>query len=708
MARLQLPRHYGPGFINPYNFVRWGKPFPRNITPLAIGETISHEKYSGLSGRLTCEIEVLTPLAIPDRPYEDPDPEVVNGPHQRKQFLRLKQRPEENNAKENKVCDQTALIPGASIKGMLRSVAEAVTGSCAIVLTDEMAVFRDNRNHMVNFRRLGKLEKVEDEWIIQDVHPDDGIPPEHPRNPVHIWNTRIALYRDEKDTLFPDAKDTKESTKTNTTQKYVDNAGNQFVWFDFLRGVFGDTKRTDFNEQGLPFRNERGELIWQRPEIPERKPGKPAIIRWPIKPDREEPSCPVSDDVKENYKKLVESDSFQRFHGERVPSLSKWQKKYLRPISGSFYWFRRDKEHPQKNVIQFGRNFRFKWAYDPRKAIPEDFHPCKKTDKLCPICVMFGMAAEQPSNNGQDAEVQALAGRLTIGPAKVKKDVRFDWIECLKILGEPKHSARSFYLNPSSKQTNDWDVSQDEFVEWDATQKTYHPTAARGRKFYWHQLKQWKRDGAGLDYFRKKASDHPETMNKRVKTQHNQSVEVTLDGSKFEFEITFENLREWELGLLLWTLELPDVPNGAHHLGLGKPLGLGSVKLRVTDLKLINRKKRYESLFESGEEDDSIDIDQVIKAFRSQVSHWNSGKEFASLPQVEDLFAILSLDQPAIVGQEVKIQYPPAPAYGRPVPNMNNRELHYKWFGNYKWAQRLLTITEIVENEWRQRENENG
>ena len=73
--RLQPPANNGPGFINPYNFVRWGSPAPR-VDPFEIGQAITHEKFSGLSGCITCEIEVLTPMAIPDTENAYPDPSV--------------------------------------------------------------------------------------------------------------------------------------------------------------------------------------------------------------------------------------------------------------------------------------------------------------------------------------------------------------------------------------------------------------------------------------------------------------------------------------------------------------------------------------------------------------------------------------------------------------------------------------------------------
>jgi CRISPR-associated protein (TIGR03986 family) len=67
-------------------------------------------------------------------------------------------------------------------------------------------------------------------------------------------------------------------------------------------------------------------------------------------------------------------------------------------------------------------------------------------------------------------------------------------------------------------------------------------------------------------------------------------------GSTFHGRIRFENLSKEELGALLFVLDLPE--GCAHKLGMGKPLGLGSVRITPT-LTLINRQARYAEMFDS-------------------------------------------------------------------------------------------------------------
>src|SRR5262249_29889812 len=62
----------------------------------------------------------------------------------------------------------------------------------------------------------------------------------------------------------------------------------------------------------------------------------------------------------------------------------------------------------------------------------------------------------------------------------------------------------------------------------------------------------------------------------------------------FKSKVRFENLTEVELGALLTVLDLK--PSQRHHLGMGKPLGLGSVRIDST-LHLTDRTARYTTLF---------------------------------------------------------------------------------------------------------------
>jgi hypothetical protein len=103
---------------------------------------------------------------------------------------------------------------------------------------------------------------------------------------------------------------------------------------------------------------------------------------------------------------------------------------------------------------------------------------------------------------------------------------------------------------------------------------------ARGRKYYLHQRKRFVE--------LKKYVEHP----KRNTKDDEQRTKVLLwaTGSKFSGHIDFEGLYPEELGLLLRALH----PSAGfrHRLGIGKPFGLGRVRIEVIGLKAEDRSQR--------------------------------------------------------------------------------------------------------------------
>ena len=89
-----------------------------------------------------------------------------------------------------------------------------------------------------------------------------------------------------------------------------------------------------------------------------------------------------------------------------------------------------------------------------------------------------------------------------------------------------------------------------------------------GRKFYIH---------------------HPWSVDKIkevVINENNRTIQPVGKNNVFEFDVRFDNLRKWELGLLIYALELEN--NLAHKLGMGKALGLGSVQIKTEKVLLKN------------------------------------------------------------------------------------------------------------------------
>lgn len=109
--------------------------------------------------------------------------------------------------------------------------------------------------------------------------------------------------------------------------------------------------------------------------------------------------------------------------------------------------------------------------------------------------------------------------------------------------------------------------------------------------------------------------DRPDIQANATELKHPKQltfVKPVQAGVRFQFKVHFENLRPEELGLLWWALALPGEPGKQyrHKVGMGKPLGMGSVaiKPRLFITKRTNRSQternnqegvagRYERLF---------------------------------------------------------------------------------------------------------------
>ncbi len=128
-------------------------------------------------------------------------------------------------------------------------------------------------------------------------------------------------------------------------------------------------------------------------------------------------------------------------------------------------------------------------------------------------------------------------------------------------------------------------------------------TTLRGHKLYWRQ-------GA-----------NPSIEASQKERQHDTQLTEVIPlkpGVKFRFKVHFENLNKAELGALCWALQLPSAQKDlCHHIGMGKSLGMGAVKI-TPSLHLTNRVERYSKLFDNNEwnlPEDPAEMGIYLKSF---------------------------------------------------------------------------------------------
>jgi hypothetical protein len=171
-----------------------------------------------------------------------------------------------------------------------------------------------------------------------------------------------------------------------------------------------------------------------------------------------------------------------------------------------------------------------------------------------------------------------------------------------------------------------------------------HETVIRGHKRYWHQAETTQariEETATVDF----AGDERQRPPKLPDSQHTQ-IKPVKPGVTFQFRLHFENLRDFELGALLWALALPgeEGKTYCHKLGMGKALGMGSIRLTLSALKISKRPERYETLFSADqwylpEEEQTQQQGQYLAAFVTRMR----GQEGRDLHEDERIRMLLKL-----------------------------------------------------------------
>lgn len=136
-------------FLNPYNFVRYLRNGKENGTPeielLGRCAPPPHDRFIGLTGKIECKLEAITPLFISDSEFVESENE-----HKSYRFFTLKN---ENGVEE-------FAIPSTSLRGMLRSVFEAATNSCFSVFDGGLLGKRKDPREYQGRLQAGLITKI--------------------------------------------------------------------------------------------------------------------------------------------------------------------------------------------------------------------------------------------------------------------------------------------------------------------------------------------------------------------------------------------------------------------------------------------------------------------------------------------------------------------------------------------------------------------
>lgn len=277
----------------------------------------------------------------------------------------------------------------------------------------------------------------------------------------------------------------------------------------------------------------------------------------------------------------------------------------------------------------------------PADLLDPSLHPAENLRELSPADRVFGWA--HPAGHG------AYRGQLRVCPidpsgAEIETFAGADGHGFpLAILGAPKTTQGRFYAGAGSPTAP---VPYDDGTT--AEQLYTAGSTLRGRKVYPHHAglpeghwadpledRTQRRVGRRYqEYRRPDASDETKAGNAQgregaqrdgrtllaepQRDSQNRSVTGWIRvGSVFRFTLEVRNLSDVELGALLWLLTLP--PEHVHRLGLGKPLGFGSVRLDLDDAATVLRTgtvwRKYHATFADRLPGANPEVNALVAAF---------------------------------------------------------------------------------------------
>lgn len=540
----------------PYNFI----PLPEKVITVSVNDLPDQGVYNPnlLTGYIECKLTTSSPLYVRAGLASK---EAKSGKQSKEQpdffYLNDKKQP---------------VIPGSSLRGMLRTLVEIVTFSKIGSVSKTPLVYRSvggTTNHDENYRfqmmksddkkympgatkhytpriKGGYLVKVgARDWAIRPAKTFDGTTYAHIGKDKFDLNELTAL----------------ENCKN--AYKIFIKAGpfqHQQVKGGFLENKFA--KVIDFDSSGRPGLRP-ATLALSGPMFSKKSE---AVV---YESDEDADLLPLSDDQVDMY----------------VSQRTKKQEELLGKDgalnSGQPIFYVLNEKSGKVSFFGHARMFRVPYNHSPFDYVPEYARPIDNPDD--PSIVDFAEAMFGYTRNSGKGKERAYAGRITLSDATLESGQSNLWLSekpvKLKVLASPKPTTFQHYLvqpepnyYPSEKPTPetrlcDYDMSIEE-------------TAIRGHKFYWHKGQ------VGLDDIQQSG---------KVKDTQTTEVYPLRAGVLFGFRVNFENLTEEELGALMWIFDQSAKEHMRLKIGMGKPLGMGAIKI-TPNLFIQKPRKRYSAL----------------------------------------------------------------------------------------------------------------
>ena len=510
-----------------------------------------HQK--GFSGRITCELTTLSPLVVGGRQEEakkiDRDKGIFKSEPAKAHPYRLPDNPDVR--KERLKFPEH--LPANSLRGMIASIAEIMSQSSLRVLTKESEnPLSVRRSTDIPLKKMGVLLRENKQNYL--IPLGEG------------WS--YGRYENIEKTIIATEKERSENQELEQRYCYhfVHNnyPASELGGFLYIRGYHGDMP----NKQRETLLKFTGEL------------DRDADDRLVVKKGCVEDFEAILQDQHRNQKNHfpVLPKGYEN-HPKRWVT-GKKGKQLPCVLDGDLVYY----EEENGEVMEL--SYSSIWRRPVKGKLHEAFsYSCGENalpwhgsrDALTPAEWLFGVVEDNPNEDKRGGS-RNLASRICFTDAVATKQKRFYPDQTLKILGSPKPPSPSLYFGSAQYKY----ISKDNLELSGKDQ----PDGAipNGRKYYLPQPLGIGKNAA-IPYKWTSSSIASDKQHLHIRCSP-----IDLD-TTFTFDIDFENLGEKELELLIKSI-IPSL-EFVHRLGLGKSLGLGHVKLRITKLETIDRKARY-------------------------------------------------------------------------------------------------------------------
>lgn len=549
--RQEQQNSYGKSFLNVYNFIPFGKDVNRSSNA---------EREKGLTGAIHCILTPRTDFFIPNTSNDTCV--MTNGTGKEREHGKTVREFFSYENLENKTHDigtsdgpEHPVITGSELRGMIRSMYEAFTNSCLSALDIERPL--SSRSSVQ--KKAGILQYSKGKWQLFK---------------ADIYRMDYQKKTEKDGSIFygefhPEYEDNVGcfERQENGQKKLIcgddSYSANDALWFsyyshdvyryvdDVSKNKTSSCDKYGYLVIGEEIGKKHNEFLFEKKEL----------VKGMF--DIQKAIQHYNQSIYDFYRNPKVNREQKALHiGREIPDAV---------ADGAVYtvWYSDDvKGKLYLSPACLGRDV----YYHTLHELAGTYKPCTERGKLCEACALFGFV-------GKGGE--AIGSRVRFSDAAFTgEEALYREPVTLQELSSPKLTSMEMYTRVKG------DAKDAPFWTYDYYKKGKERFPLKttdielnGRKFYYHhpQCKD-------SDYYALQDSEFDAKKAERLVTVRPM---VGSEKNTFAFDVFFEHITEEELCKLLSVLSLfGNDSNHCYKLGMGKPLGLGSVKVKVESVRL--------------------------------------------------------------------------------------------------------------------------